>query len=155
MGSRVLAVTILALAVTGAAPQPSSAKTVAARAGPKGTIPSFNFEESCRAAMSAGLSLQSRTESACAQDEKAAQASVQKEWNEFSASQKSLCLNLEHAGGMPSYVEFLTCLEMGKAAAGLPNDTGKQNTGAIEKGRSRATNSHRRRPETTGAGRSR
>ena len=45
-----------------------------------------------------------------------------KEWSGFSSAQKALCDRLEKAGGMPSYVEYLTCLEMGKAASGLPKD---------------------------------
>ena len=58
----------------------------------------------------------------CFRDEQAARSTLEKEWSGFSSAQKALCDRLEKAGGMPSYVEYLTCLEMGKAASGLPKD---------------------------------
>jgi len=37
---------------------------------------------------------------------------VQKEWTEFSASAKNQCIEETSTDSTPSYVEFLTCLEM-------------------------------------------
>jgi hypothetical protein len=53
------------------------------------------------------------------QDEKAAKTALQKEWGQFSAEQKAHCMRLLQAGGSPSYVELLTCAEMGKAVKDL------------------------------------
>lgn len=84
-------------------------------------IPDFNYEPSCRIDLQAGASTYGRSEYACIEEEKTAKAKLEKEWSEFSVGQKSLCTKLETTGGKPSYAEFLTCLEMGKAAE-LPKD---------------------------------
>ena len=85
-------------------------------------IPNFNYEPSCRIDLQVGASTHGRSEYACIEEEKTAKAKLGKEWSEFSVSQKSLCTKLETTGGKPSYAEFLTCLEMGKAVAELPKD---------------------------------
>ena len=85
-------------------------------------IPDFNYEPSCRIDLQAGASTHGRSEYACIEEEKTAKAKLEKEWSEFSVGQKSLCTKLETTGGKPSYAEFLTCLEMGKAVAELPKD---------------------------------
>lgn len=89
-------------------------------------IPTLNFRASCRAAIAASQLMagsSGRTDNACDRDEKAARVTLKKEWTTFSVAQKSMCLDLEQAGGSPSYVELLTCLEMGKAVAQLPKRT--------------------------------
>ena len=85
-------------------------------------IPDFNCEPSCQIDLQAGASTLGRVEHACIEEEKAAKDKLEKEWSEFSVGQKSLCTKLETTGGKPSYAEFLTCLEMGKAVAELPKD---------------------------------
>lgn len=85
-------------------------------------IPDFNYEPSCHIDLQAGALTHRRSEYACIEEEKTAKAKLEKEWSEFSVGQKSLCTKLETAGGKPSYAEFLTCLEMGKAVAELPKD---------------------------------
>ncbi len=82
-------------------------------------VPELKYESSCRAAVQAAA-MPNRDENACLQDEKTAKGKLQQQWGEFTAEQKSHCLRLLNAGGMPSYVELLTCAEMGKAAANLP-----------------------------------
>jgi hypothetical protein len=81
-------------------------------------IPELKYEPSCRAAMQAAA-MPNRNEDACLQDEKAAKAKLQQEWGQFSGEQKSHCVRLSTTGGMPSYVELLTCVEMSQAAANL------------------------------------
>jgi len=82
-------------------------------------VPELKVEPSCKAAIAANVGAGNRNQDACLQDEKAAKATLQKEWGEFSANQKAHCLRLLHAGGSPSYVELLTCAEMGKAVKDL------------------------------------
>ena len=102
-------------------------------------VPELKFEPSCRAAMQATVGPGSRNENACLQDERAAKASLQKEWSQFSADQKGHCLRLLQAGGNPSYVELLTCAEMGKAVKDM-------------KAQRNAKNGQGRHSETTGSG---
>ena len=81
-------------------------------------IPELKYESSCRAATEAAA-MPNRNENACLQDEKAAKAKLQEEWRQFSGEQRSHCVKLSTTGGMPSYVELLTCVEMSQAAANL------------------------------------
>jgi hypothetical protein len=48
----------------------------------------------------------------CADDEAAARDQLQTEWIQFSARAKIQCNQETSIDGTPSYVEFLTCLEM-------------------------------------------
>jgi hypothetical protein len=82
-------------------------------------VPELKVEPSCRAAMKATVGPGNRNENACIQDEKAARSALEKEWGQFTADQKSHCMRLLNAGGSPSYVELLTCVEMGKAVKDL------------------------------------
>ncbi len=82
-------------------------------------VPELKVEPSCKAAIAANVGTGNRKEDACMQDEKAAKATLQKEWGQFSANQKAHCIRLLNAGGSPSYVELLTCAEMGKAVKDL------------------------------------
>jgi hypothetical protein len=82
-------------------------------------VPELKYETSCRAAVQAAA-MPNRNEDACLQDEKTAKEKLQQDWGQFTAEQKSHCMALLKAGGMPSYVELLTCAEMGKAASALP-----------------------------------
>lgn len=94
-------------------------------------VPDLRYEQSCRAAVSAAA-MPNRNENACLQDEKAAKKKLQQEWSQFTPTQRAHCVQLSTTGGLPSYVELLTCVEMSKAAAELPNG-GKSGT-HIERG---------------------
>ena len=82
-------------------------------------VPELKYEASCRAAVQAAA-MPNRDENACMNDEKTAKNTLQQDWIEFTGDQKTHCIALLKAGGMPSYVELLTCLEMGKATTNLP-----------------------------------
>lgn len=78
-------------------------------------------EPSCRAA--AGTTVPGRDENACKRDEQDARGKLVKQWDEFSADQRSHCVRLSGLGGSPSYVELLTCLELAKQSAALPPES--------------------------------
>ena len=78
-------------------------------------VPILKVEKSCRAAGSAGLGAGRTTES-CMNDENAARDSLNQDWGQFSAADKSHCLTMVSTGGDPSYVELLSCLEMSRDA---------------------------------------
>lgn len=82
-------------------------------------VPELKYEPSCRSA-AATAAMQNRNENACLEDEKAARAKLKEEWNTFTPAQRSHCVRLSLTGGMPSYVELLTCVEMSKAASDQP-----------------------------------
>jgi len=82
-------------------------------------IPQFNIEPGCRAAAETAVA-PNRTPDSCKHDENDARAKIQQEWADFKPADKTRCVRLSGLGGMPSYVELLTCLEMAKAASTLP-----------------------------------
>jgi hypothetical protein len=73
------------------------------------TVPAFKIE-SCRAAEESGSV--SRNAQACFQDEQNAKDTLKQNWTTYDSGQKGHCQRLLKAGGRPSYVELLTCLEM-------------------------------------------
>jgi hypothetical protein len=72
------------------------------------TVPKFKIE-SCRAAEQGS---EGRDAQGCFRDEQSAKDKLRETWSSFDASQKTHCQALLKAGGMPSYVELLTCMEM-------------------------------------------
>ncbi len=79
-------------------------------------FPEFKIE-SCRPAET---TVEGRTAQGCFQDEQNAKDKLKETWSSFDDSQKFHCQQLLKAGGMPSYVELLTCLEM-KTAPTTPS----------------------------------
>jgi len=84
-------------------------------------LPEFNVGPSCRAATTASA-VANRTEDVCKRDENDARGKLEQQWGQFTPGQKTHCVGLSRVGGSPSYVELLTCLELAKAAEGLPNE---------------------------------
>jgi len=81
-------------------------------------VPVFDSAPSCRAAAvmtPAGYD-------GCMNDEKNPRATLQSEWDRFSASERASCAQTTTMGGPPSYVELLTCLQMARDAHNLPAD---------------------------------
>jgi hypothetical protein len=70
-------------------------------------VPKFDIAKECRFE-GGSQDMQQR----CATDEAQARDQVQKEWSQFSASSKTQCNEETSTDNTPSYVEFLTCLEM-------------------------------------------
>jgi hypothetical protein len=81
--------------------------------------PQFEYQATCRGAIEATKATGGKNENACLQDERAAQATLHQDWQQFSSDQKKHCLRLQSAGRSPSYVELLTCVELGKAVKDL------------------------------------
>jgi hypothetical protein len=82
----------------------------AASAAHAGGVPSINIERMCRASEVAPFADNTRTIDTCVGDEQAAHNQLVKDWAMFAAADKVHCvLPAEY---LPSYVEWLTCLEM-------------------------------------------
>ena len=56
----------------------------------------------------------------CADEETQARDKLQTEWTQFTADAKRQCNTETNIGGSPSYVDFLTCLEMERDARNPP-----------------------------------
>lgn len=85
------------------------------------SVPKLDIEPSCRAA--ANTRVQGRDANACRRDEQDALGRLKEQWSQFSDNDRSHCVRLTGAGGGPSYVELLTCLELAKQASALPPDS--------------------------------
>lgn len=81
-------------------------------------VPDFNIGPGCEAAASAAVT-PGRDSGACQHDEFSARDKLKTEWPRFTAEEKSSCVAQTNLGGLPSYVELLTCLEMAKEASKL------------------------------------
>jgi hypothetical protein len=85
-------------------------------------VPNLNLEPTCRAAHSAGVFIE-RTKEACLRSEHAARDDLHEQWAQFHPADRDRCTQSTSAGGVPSYVELLTCLEISKLARDLPDET--------------------------------
>jgi len=74
--------------------------------------PSFDIAQSCNAEGSTVVSI-----GRCTRDESAAREQVQTKWSQFSLAARQTCAKEAGISAKPSYVEFLTCLEMARDAA--------------------------------------
>ena len=80
------------------------------------TVPKLGIEGSCKAALTADAALgadRDQTFSSCMNDENSAHDELTKVWMSFSATLRTRCEAEASAGGLPSYVDLLVCLQIG------------------------------------------
>ena len=58
----------------------------------------------------------------CLRDEQGAEAQLVAQWPQFAAADRATCSKTAEIGGMPSYVELLTCLQLARNVKNLPKD---------------------------------
>jgi hypothetical protein len=95
-------------------------------------VPSLNVQATCRATPAVSLDQKSTFDN-CMRSENAARDRLGKTWNNMRAEWRSNCLKTTTLGGIPSYVELLTCVEMREAAA---NGQSGAPAGSMTNGRS-------------------
>ena len=75
------------------------------------SVPVFDVKKSCQgpeiSAVYAG-----RNADTCIQSEEATRVQLKKSWGDFPAKDKVECIGTTKIGGLPSYAELITCLEM-------------------------------------------
>jgi hypothetical protein len=82
--------------------------TAIARAG---SPPKLNVEPTCNATADYETFV-GRTKETCLDEERAAQSTLAKNWSTYSAAEKTVCIGgTLNMGGLPSYVELLSCIE--------------------------------------------
>ena len=97
-------------------------------------VPKFDTGPICRSAGATAV-MGTRDTLACERDENTARATLEKEWSQFTPSDKARCGRLVTQGGGPSYVDLLTCLELAKQVKELPAADQMDNGGTVEKSR--------------------
>ena len=81
-------------------------------------VPVFDSAPGCRAA----TTVMPGNFETCMKNERTAHTKLAAQWEGFATSDRATCAANETVGATPSYVELLTCLQMAKAARGLPAD---------------------------------
>jgi hypothetical protein len=88
-------------------------------------VPRFNLEPVCHGiAEQGGLDLEPGRSArqdftTCMTSEMAMRDQLVKQWSRFKASDKANCIGEASAGGLSSYTDLMTCLQMAKDANGL------------------------------------
>jgi hypothetical protein len=83
-----------------------------------GEVPTYDFGPNCRSIETLNHSIER-----CTSEEEEARDRLARQWNEFSSTDKDICETVTRAAG-PSYVELLTCLQIGRATRENPEKTG-------------------------------
>ena len=111
MSSQMLRTSVLAAVLL-------SAGTLAAAAQ---TVPHLDVRPTCNN-IDGSVGPTQRTPADCYKAEDAAKAELVKVWDQFPGPDRSLCTDTARMGGIPSYVQLLTCLELRRDARRLPPD---------------------------------
>lgn len=94
----------------------SVALGLAALAGPalaEDGPPRLDVESTCQSAQRAQVSISDNASlEGCLRSERSAHDELKKNWGKFPEAAKSQCSQQFKAGGSPSYVELVTCLEL-------------------------------------------
>lgn len=84
-------------------------------------VPNIDLKKTCSdAATVSGASTQDDINS-CLTDERHAHDELVKQWAQYPGTAKGRCVRAS-SDYLPSYVELLTCVEMGRDAKGLPEE---------------------------------
>ncbi len=75
--------------------------------------PKLDIEATCKSASKAEVSLSDNASvDGCLRSERAAHDELKRRWNDYTPAAKLQCSKQSQAGGFPSYVETVTCLEL-------------------------------------------
>jgi hypothetical protein len=76
-------------------------------------VPSIDVQKTCRAAASVTSSVTSQRDvDICVSSEQKAREQMVKDWSQYASADKTRCVQAGPKVYLPSYVEWLTCLEM-------------------------------------------
>ena len=96
-----------------------AAVSLAATAAYGADVPTLDVGKTCRPiANDSSFAIDSDR---CFKTEKEARDQLTREWANFPVTDRALCTRTATMGGTASYVELITCLEMKRAVAQLPN----------------------------------
>jgi hypothetical protein len=84
-------------------------------------VPTLDVSRTCRPIAAEDGALDTDR---CLKSEREARGQLTREWSNFPAADRALCTQMATMGGLPSYVELITCLEMKRDVAKLPPDRG-------------------------------
>ncbi len=83
-------------------------------------VPEFDIDPTCRALQSADIAgAGGRNVEICRKTELRARDQLERQWAQFAAADRRRCIDLSSMGGLPSYVELITCLEIARDVRAL------------------------------------
>lgn len=102
--------------------------TGAARAD---AVPKLDVEKTCRSAQVANTSIDDKSNyDGCLRSEREAKREAESHWGDYTSAAKTQCQAQFTAGGFPSYVEMVTCLELASGTVPTQNGDGGNGGGA-------------------------
>ncbi|GJD79844.1 hypothetical protein [Methylobacterium gregans] len=100
--------------------------TGAARAD---AVPNLDIEKTCKSAGRVDIgssATEEESRNGCLRSEREARKEAERRWSNYTPAAKKQCQSQFQAGGYPSYVEMVTCLEL--ASGTVPTQTGAAGT---------------------------
>ncbi|WP_375465951.1 hypothetical protein [uncultured Methylobacterium sp.] len=86
-------------------------------------VPKLDIEKTCKSANQANVSISDNaSEEGCLRSEREAKREAERHWDDYKPAAKRQCEAQFTAGGYPSYVEMVTCLEL--ASGTVPSQPG-------------------------------
>ncbi|AWN34919.1 hypothetical protein [Methylobacterium radiodurans] len=92
-------------------------------------VPNLDIEKTCNSAGRVDIgssATEEESRNGCLRSEREAKKEAERRWNDYSAAAKKQCQSQFQAGGYPSYVEMVTCLEL--ASGTVPTQSGANTT---------------------------
>jgi hypothetical protein len=106
------------------------ALTLAATAAHADAVPNLDVEKTCQSAQVTNTSISDQANyDGCLRSEREAQREAQRHWDTYTPAAKRQCSEQFKAGGYPSYVEMVTCLELASGTVPTQSGTGGQAVG--------------------------
>lgn len=92
-------------------------------------VPELDIDKTCASAGRVNIgssATEEESRNGCMRSEREAKKEAERRWGDYSAAAKTQCQSQFKAGGYPSYVEMVTCLEL--ASGTVPTQTGAGGT---------------------------
>lgn len=93
-------------------------------------VPHFDPRQGCQAGADSGVDLQPNVDG-CVASEMQTRSSLVEQWKNFSAADRTNCVDETSMGGPPSYIEILTCLEIARDAREMDSHESTKSTDTI------------------------
>ena len=91
------------------------------------TVPNLDVEQTCRSSQVANTSISDQANyDGCLRSEREAKKEAERKWGTYSSAAKRQCEDQFKAGGFPSYVEMVTCLELASGTVPTQSDASGQ-----------------------------
>ncbi|GJE12281.1 MULTISPECIES: hypothetical protein [Methylobacterium] len=93
-------------------------------------VPTLDVEKTCRSSQVANTSISDQANyDGCLRSEREARKEAERHWATYSPAAKRQCQDQFKAGGYPSYVEMVTCLELASGTVPTQSDAGGRAVG--------------------------